>query len=1182
MSIQIGAYDTLNDPKKRVFTNERLKLFSVSQSNLLEISSSCNETSLLLDNIQIGTSNNSSNLLIKSLIYDESNNRIADISKESTTFNSLLVNFGGNVRISSNITILGSIINNQPIQTTTVVCSNIQLYSSSTNTVPLNISSNAIDIVYLNTSSNRFIVLPNVGIGTTTPNYKLQVQGPIYTSDGIYGKFISSNVGISTVQVYGNLNVNGSLSTTETFNLTNTNIGLTGITINNTQYQQFPAISVTQQGGDYPIAVVNTKKEDGSSNTVYGISSSGRSYIGVDLLDRVSTNLYEASSQSNAMLTIALPYGYSNDNLLKTISYNTSNFMIVSSNAYIGMGTTIVNHPLHFHMQSNTNMLNNSLSNASTIGIYHKNMPNKYFMLATSNNTTVFSIDSNGTVNIGSNNAIYLGSNGNATMNTVIASNIVLYNSLTVDSNVSFTGFGTMQGSNIYTSNIVASNLNSSNITSINGIITSNIQTNTINSTNNATFNNVYIDGTLSGRNLNPFLGQSSSSYFSPTASNSGSVSHFKTSNVLISINSNYSAELAGALAGNSNGIVQIRTYGFTNNPISAGVSVYGYDYSSMLVTANRPYYQLQRPNSITYNIGINGQNEMIFGVSNNTVANDYTTTCLKIASNAVTIGNSKTFMYANSNGSILVALESVGNTPLLTESGGFEVAGTTYLRSGGGVPALFVNGTTGNVGIGNTKPERTLDITGNMIVSGYVGIGTTIPLYQLHVQENVYYNNSVGIGTTIPRKTLDVIGDVIVSSNIGIGTTLPRTSLDVVGNMLVSGKIGIGTTQISSYDGLYIPGDAYVGGSLTVSSNITAININGTLRGVANSAEVSSNTLNLTGTPNIIVGTILSSNINTNNNNINVGIGTVIASTFIGSNLITNTINTNNATFIGTLTTSNLIMSGSNTRINTYLLANSNVMIRNQTGLGPALSVYQSGLGSSYPVADFYDGDINTTVPSLRIADGGNIGLGTTIPVAKLHVQGTGYFSSNLGIGTTITTQLLHVQGNTYISGNVGIGTTIPLAKLHVNGDIISPVFTGLVAHFATSNVPTGWLKCNGASVARASYSNLFAVIGTVYGVGVGTTSFQVPDLRGVFIRGWADDQTTYDSGRAWSSNIQADDFKSHQHSYIDRGDSRTDGRQPGGPNIADDTQGLYTTTFTGGTETRPVNMALLACIKY
>jgi microcystin-dependent protein len=344
-----------------------------------------------------------------------------------------------------------------------------------------------------------------------------------------------------------------------------------------------------------------------------------------------------------------------------------------------------------------------------------------------------------------------------------------------------------------------------------------------------------------------------------------------------------------------------------------------------------------------------------------------------------------------------------------------------------------------------------------------------------------------------------------------------------------------------------------------------------------------------------------------TNINTINVGIGTVNATTFIGSNIAVTSLKSIDkdivATTTGTIYATSSIIYGSNIPINQYLSINSNLSIRNQLGQSASLNVYQSGSGSSYPVADFYDGNISTIVPALRIADGGNIGLGTTVPVAKLHVQGNGYFSSNLGIGTTLPIYPLHIEGASYFSGNIGIGTTIPLANLHVDGEIIIPELTGMILHFATITAPIGWLKCNGSSVSRASYSNLFAMIGTVYGVGVGTTSFQVPDLRGVFIRGWADDQTTYDSGRIWSSNIQADEFGSHTHTgttningnhnhqitYNNNNSGAGNAYESagaGGSSYRTENEGnhfhSFTTDTAGGTDTRPVNMALLACIKY
>lgn len=74
----------------------------------------------------------------------------------------------------------------------------------------------------------------------------------------------------------------------------------------------------------------------------------------------------------------------------------------------------------------------------------------------------------------------------------------------------------------------------------------------------------------------------------------------------------------------------------------------------------------------------------------------------------------------------------------------------------------------------------------------------------------------------------------------------------------------------------------------------------------------------------------------------------------------------------------------------------------------------------------------------------------------------------------------------------------------------------------------PTGWLKCNGASVSRTTYSALYSAISTTYGSVDGNT-FNLPDLRGCVLRGWTDG-SSYDSGRVYGST-QADQNKSHNH---------------------------------------------------
>jgi len=56
----------------------------------------------------------------------------------------------------------------------------------------------------------------------------------------------------------------------------------------------------------------------------------------------------------------------------------------------------------------------------------------------------------------------------------------------------------------------------------------------------------------------------------------------------------------------------------------------------------------------------------------------------------------------------------------------------------------------------------------------------------------------------------------------------------------------------------------------------------------------------------------------------------------------------------------------------------------------------------------------------------------------------------------------------------------------------------TGSVTQYAGSSAPTGWLFCDGAAVSRTTYAALFAVIGTTFGVGDGSTTFNLPDLKG------------------------------------------------------------------------------------
>jgi microcystin-dependent protein len=139
-----------------------------------------------------------------------------------------------------------------------------------------------------------------------------------------------------------------------------------------------------------------------------------------------------------------------------------------------------------------------------------------------------------------------------------------------------------------------------------------------------------------------------------------------------------------------------------------------------------------------------------------------------------------------------------------------------------------------------------------------------------------------------------------------------------------------------------------------------------------------------------------------------------------------------------------------------------------------------------------------------------------------------------------------------------------------------------GAVFYFAMNTAPTGYLKANGALVSRATYAALFAAIGTTFGAGDGSTTFALPDLRGEFIRGW-DDGRGVDSGRAFGT-FQDQAFASHSHGVVVRHDFSANTPNPpfiAGTNINNQTNTL-STNAAGGSETRPRNVALLACIKF
>ena len=210
---------------------------------------------------------------------------------------------------------------------------------------------------------------------------------------------------------------------------------------------------------------------------------------------------------------------------------------------------------------------------------------------------------------------------------------------------------------------------------------------------------------------------------------------------------------------------------------------------------------------------------------------------------------------------------------------------------------------------------------------------------------------------------------------------------------------------------------------------------------------------------------------------------------------------------------------------------------------------------------------------------------------------------SSNTSSNVVVNQDNYNCQNPITVNGStIGIGTTsnaygtryvedhLPLPSDGCDGDLwyytagsVGDVPAGTVIYSASSSVPDGYIKANGASLDTATYANLFAAIGYTYGGSGG--SFNAPDLRGEFIRGW-DDGRGVDSGRGFGS-FQADAFKSHKHStsidglQVEISGSLGQAWTMGPGNRPQNSRG-FSMNNNGAAETRPRNRALLALIKY
>lgn len=208
----------------------------------------------------------------------------------------------------------------------------------------------------------------------------------------------------------------------------------------------------------------------------------------------------------------------------------------------------------------------------------------------------------------------------------------------------------------------------------------------------------------------------------------------------------------------------------------------------------------------------------------------------------------------------------------------------------------------------------------------------------------------------------------------------------------------------------------------------------------------------------------------------------------------------------------------------------------------------------------------------------------------AKTIVKMTSYGESALSGGEIQEDGIYEFVYSTVLNGAAG-------AWLILNPSNVEVTPPGFGGPYFGGSVPSGWLLCNGAAISRTTYSRLFTAIGTTWGSGDGSTTFNLPDGRDDYIRGASSTLTL--------GTRQTDAIKAHTHSVTDPGHAHTldylvpenvvnaDRGSPGASSLfsldtfaADAPVNSATTGIsigsTGGTETRPRSIVANWIIKY
>jgi len=128
---------------------------------------------------------------------------------------------------------------------------------------------------------------------------------------------------------------------------------------------------------------------------------------------------------------------------------------------------------------------------------------------------------------------------------------------------------------------------------------------------------------------------------------------------------------------------------------------------------------------------------------------------------------------------------------------------------------------------------------------------------------------------------------------------------------------------------------------------------------------------------------------------------------------------------------------------------------------------------------------------------------VGSDLQLAHDHIDNTSAHDATGGVvgltkTQTLTNKTINLTSNTLTGTTAQFNTALSDADFATTALLEARVPIGAVNMWVTGTAPSGWLLCQGQAVSRTTYSGLFSVLGTTYGAGDSSTTFNLPDLRG------------------------------------------------------------------------------------